>query len=270
MDDRPIDVRIRPRLVLGVVLSLAAVFVASTFVVQLLEWRSPSRTGSLALKLVHVGSEQSLATLFATTLLLGAGALLAVIAWRKQVDRRRDRWYWTLLAVAFLALAIDEFGSWHELLVDPVRDRLEISGGLLYFAWVVPAIVAVALFALAFVPFLRRLPARTRWGFLLAGGVFVGGAVGVEMLGGAYATTHGYDSVGYLVLTCVEEGLEMVGAGLFIATLLAHLPRAGLGRWSLQVTDPAADSPSAGPASGRAVGRSGDRAAGSAERDAVR
>jgi len=54
------------------------------------------------------------------------------------------------------------------------------------------------------------LPARTRTLFLIAGAVYVSGAVVLEMAGGAYASTHGTD-LAYGALASVEEVLEMAG-----------------------------------------------------------
>jgi hypothetical protein len=66
---------------------------------------------------------------------------------------------------------------------------------------------------------------------MLAGAGYVGGALGMEMIGGAYASAYGYDAY-YPVLTIVEETLEMLGILLFLHALLcymtAHMPRVTL------------------------------------------
>jgi hypothetical protein len=46
--------------------------------------------------------------------------------------------------------------------------------------------------------------------------LYVGGAVGCEMLGSFLATTIGFESIPYLLATTLEESLEMAGAITFI------------------------------------------------------
>lgn len=55
--------------------------------------------------------------------------------------------------------------------------------------------------------------------------MYVGGAVGFEMLGGRYASIHGLDNLGYVLLVTAEEGLEMSGVILFIRSLCQCVER---------------------------------------------
>jgi hypothetical protein len=122
--------------------------------------------------------------------------------------------------------------------------------GVLYFSWVVPGAGLVALFALAFLPLLRRLPARPRGQFLLAGGLYVAGALGMELPLGWWTERAGEDTLVYAVLDHVEEVLELVGASLFLAALVEQL---GL---RLRVTLAAEGQPEEG-AHGHAARRAG-------------
>jgi len=54
--------------------------------------------------------------------------------------------------------------------------------------------------------------------------MFVGGAVGLEMLGGWYIQTHSRDLV-YHGFSAVEESLEMFGVIVVIRALLEYLGR---------------------------------------------
>jgi hypothetical protein len=58
---------------------------------------------------------------------------------------------------------------------------------------------------------------------IVAGCVYVAGALGMELVGGAWAAKHGQDNLVYSLLTTVEEGLELTGLVLFIRTLLDNL-----------------------------------------------
>lgn len=171
-----------------------------------------------------VSAEGKLPTFYSGLTLLAVAALLGLI-WAH--DRRQHgplRWYWAALAVIFVLLAMDELLSIHEATTELIRSRLHIEGGWFYNAWVIPAGVGLALLALTFFRFLVRLPARTRGLFLLAGAVYVSGAVGFEILGGAYASVHG-DDLAYGVLASVEEVLEMAGIVVMLYALMDHLER---------------------------------------------
>ncbi|MCZ0904903.1 hypothetical protein ON021_33910, partial [Microcoleus sp. HI-ES] len=96
-------------------------------------------------------------------------------------------------------------------------------GGIFYFVWVIPGAIFVAVTALAYLKFLRHLPRKTRDFFLLAGSIYVGGALGMEMVGGYYADAVGQRNLIYGLMVCVEEILEMVGVIVFIYALLSYI-----------------------------------------------
>jgi hypothetical protein len=56
---------------------------------------------------------------------------------------------------------------------------------------------------------------------VLAGTLYVGGAVGVEMIGAPMVE----DAMPYNLVTVAEEGLEMGGVLVFISTLLTFMNR---------------------------------------------
>jgi len=74
---------------------------------------------------------------------------------------------------------------------------------------------AARLLGLSFVPFLRSLDGATAIRFLVAGAVYVVGAVGVE-----HFTDDAVNSLHYNMWTAPEEGVEMFGAVLLIHALL--------------------------------------------------
>ena len=80
-----------------------------------------------------------------------------------------------------------------------------------------------AVVGLSSLRFLRHLPTRTALLFVASGAAYVGGALGVESLGGWYSGAHGADNPIFVTILTVEEVLEMVGAGVFLHALLAYL-----------------------------------------------
>jgi hypothetical protein len=156
--------------------------------------------------------------LFLCALLLGA----ITLAQRYQADGKLSGWLF--LTLIFLFLSLDEIAQFHELSIAPLRTRFELTG-FFHYAWIVPATLAVALFVLAYAKFIARLPARTRQLFLLAGAVYIAGALGVEAISGKQASLHGEQNLTYHAIITVEELLEMAGITLFLYALLDYIGR---------------------------------------------
>jgi len=138
---------------------------------------------------------------------------------------------WFILATIFVYFSFDEVASVHEKIGEVVA-RLHSFSGVLTFAWVVVAGPVLVLGVLAFVPFLRRLPAPAGRRLFMAGVVFVAGAFGCELVGG-YLYSTGGRSFWYWVEVFAEEALEMSGLVLAIGAILGYLatvaPRFTLG-----------------------------------------
>lgn len=173
--------------------------------------------------LLNLDAEQNIPTFFSTFLLLFADLLLWIITVlkRNQMDPRVS--YWTLLSFGFLCMAVDEASSLHELLVRPMRMLLgDGSLGIFYFAWVIPGIVLVLVLALFFSRFLWSLPPKTRFTFLLAATLYLGGAIGFELIGGRIDELSGRN-LSYSIISTIEESLEMTGMIIFICALLQYI-----------------------------------------------
>lgn len=171
------------------------------------------------------GDERNFPTFFSLLLLLGSAVLLL---WVRQLEAMRNnaRIEWAVLAGGFLVMAFDEIFEIHETLGEPTRALLGMedsaSRGLLYFSWVIPALVLCSVIGIYFVGFLRGLPPATFRRFVVAGAMYLGGAIGFEMLGGRHAEVNGRDNLTYHLYSTMEEGLEMAGLIVFIRALLDH------------------------------------------------
>jgi hypothetical protein len=120
-------------------------------------------------------------------------------------------------------MAIDEAFQFHERLNIPVGTLLgDGSLGIFYFPWVIPGIALVSVLGLYFLRFLLHLPATTRLRFLMAATIFIGGAIGVELIGSSHAELHGYENWTYSMIATLEESLEMAGLIVFIWALLNY------------------------------------------------
>jgi hypothetical protein len=181
-----------------------------------------SKIRDTAVRLLWLDGEANIPTWYSASLLLLCASLLGIIAC---AHRHRDRVHgvrWVILALVFGLLSLDEMAQLHELSIAPLRERFHTTR-FLYYAWVIPAGVSVGIFALAYLSFLARLPGKTARLILLAGALYVGGAIGVEALSGAQSFLHGEHNVGYHAIITLEELLEMTGLVVFIYALLDYI-----------------------------------------------
>lgn len=161
--------------------------------------------------------EQNLPTWYASCLLFSCAVMLGSIAY--EVGRRNGPHgpYWMGLSGVFAYISLDEAVEIHEHL-----GGIFETGGVLYFSWVIPAAGALVVLGLTFLPFLMRLPSDTRRRFVIAGCIYVGGALLMELPLGYWTERHGDENLTYGLLDWVEETLELLGASLFLVALHAH------------------------------------------------
>ena len=172
--------------------------------------------------LLSLKSEFNIPTVVSVLWLATCALLLVVIA---AVQRARDAQHvsrWRLLAGIFLYLAIDEGARLHERLNEPLS-ALPFTTGPLRWGWVLVGGLAVVLIAATYLQFVRALPSPQRTGVVVAAGMYVTGALGMELVGAAVSDGTGLDTTRYLTLTIVEESLELAGIGLFIIVLWSLL-----------------------------------------------
>lgn len=215
--------RIRPRTVGKIFLTMVAVLVAIHAVCQVVEYRRGRYDVYGIMEWFILWSEATVPTWYSSSSLLVCAALLGLIAWVTKRAGEPGVIYWAGLACLFVFVSLDEAIALHEELVGPVRERLGL-GGPLYFAWVVPYGLAMAVLATLYFRFIWALPGRTRALFITAAATFLGGAVGVEMIGSALYEAGDYQrTVPLDIAASVEETLEMLGVAVFIYALCDYM-----------------------------------------------
>lgn len=191
-----------------------------------------------------VDREMGVPAWFSAVLLFAIGERLWQVG--TAVRATDGRWYpqWRLLAIVFVYLSLDELTEIHEQTIRPLKDLFQLSG-VLGFAWVVVAVPLVLVLGALLLPFLRALPSSTRWAFVLSAACYLGGAVGLEMVGavlfqdlgvpvvtttevgGVSTVTEDVHLGGmlYAVVVGAEEALEMLGLVLFLGAVSTTLRR---------------------------------------------
>ncbi len=222
---RDIQISLFPRRVV----QLLTLVVACLFFLHLLAMYLLHHTdndGILARGLVRTFDllrDMNVPTWYSSANLSLSAVLLAVIAFAKRAAQDRFTLYWFGLSLIFVLLSVDETATIHEGIQAALRIGID-SDSTLYG---LVAIAATSLFALAvfaiYLRFLAHLPRKTMVLFLVAGGVFVGGAVGLDYIGELYKNVYGEDNFTFAMMNGVEEVLEMGGVIIFIYALLDHL-----------------------------------------------
>ena len=176
------------------------------------------------IRLFDFSHEGNIPAYFSSLLLLFASCLLYLISFTEKLSHR-DYLGWMGLGLVFTFLAIDEAVAIHEYFTGVFRNNFNLSG-YLYYAWVIPYGIGVLALALAYIPFFLKLDLRMFKLMMLAGVVFVTGAIGFELIG-AKGFVEGSPKLTLMILYTIEELLEMVGVAIFIYSLF----------WFLSVTN---------------------------------
>ena len=215
------------RSVLGVVAAAAAVLWLASVAQDAYALRTGAWDPANRIWLLDVDFEQGLFTWMSVLSLYTAGVILLLIGASPAHGTLRERGPWLLLGFMFLALSADDHVGIHEKLSALLSRTTGGGSGLFYFAWAAPAGLLCLAGLLWFLPFLSRLPRRVFALMLLSAALFLGGAVGLEMVAGAAAEASGVFSAPYRIVTNIEEACELFGVLLFIHALLLFVEMSG-------------------------------------------
>lgn len=175
-------------------------------------------------RLFDLDGEGNIASWFSSMLLAGAAATSALMT---PFDRRRAvRRLWLVLAGLFTFVSFDEYAALHELPMLELIERQDL-GWTLILPWATLLAAAAGIVALLCVSGLMRLRPATAARLVACGGVYLAGAIGLELLGGWWLERHGADAW-HTALVNGEEALELLGVAAFIVVTGAELRAAGM------------------------------------------
>ncbi len=221
MSDYTLRITIRERAVLRALrIAIAVVVLAGiSSVYAMVELRNHSAI----VQRLYLDGDHNLGGLFSSVLLLGIAGLMGLIAQTKGRAGQHNTRQWRVLAALTVLLAIDESLGFHEYAAYYVHLLLGTGGEAAHLGWAVLGMGLVAGFVAAFYGLLSSLPAHTRLRLIVASLVYVGGALGLEFLGGRFFEGFGAQSLAYLGTSILEETCEMAGLYLAIRALLPYL-----------------------------------------------
>lgn len=209
--------------------AVAAAFAAASAVLVIGGSLGHPLEGAVASQ-VDTALEENLPTWFSSVLLAAGGAGGLLVARLARRDASRWTRHWLVLGILFFALSADETAQLHGRVPGPLRQGLADLGLGTAGSRIVAVLVVVAALAVllvAYLPWLRALPATMRSTILGAGALYVGSALGLEVVNRGLEKLHARTGFIDGMLSVVEEFGEMVGAALFACALLAALVRPG-------------------------------------------
>jgi len=157
--------------------------------------------------------EGNVPTWCSSSLLLACAIAAGAIA-RDATTWRR---HWWGVAVVFGYASMDEAAEIHEHLGGLIGTH-----GVLYFDWVVFAVAVLIVLSVLYLRFVIALPRATRIGLIVAGILYAGGAVGMELPLGWWTERFGNEGLGYALIDWFEETFELIGATLALRVLVRH------------------------------------------------
>ena len=175
--------------------------------------------------------EANVPTLVSALVLLSCSIALALTG-RGAAGTGMARGWWVLSA-AFLFLAFDENAQIHETL-SVITGILVQAAWMPAFPWIFLYAVAVLALGIALLPWFLKLDRGTQIRFAFAGTIYVGGALGMEVMESAFyqmtdptLSAEGWErlssSLGFTLMTSLQECLEYGGAAYFLYVLVKRL-----------------------------------------------
>ena len=215
----PYQIPISPRILVKRLTIGVAVLTALNIPVQIAKYVFNYREDWMTM--FNFDREMNLPTWYSAWMLAFCALLLRVIAIGKKTQGDRYYRHWNVLSIIFFFLAIDEVLQIHEAFIIP--DLSRVLPWIFHSVWVIPYGIALVFFAKHYWKFTFNLPRQTRFHFLLAALLYIGGALGWELVQGYWTGLEGKVNLAYALMATVEEVMEMMGVIVFIYGLLYYI-----------------------------------------------
>ena len=117
---------------------------------------------------------------------------------------------------------MDEIVGFHEMMNRPMRLMFK-PGGLFTYAWVLIGIPLVGFLGFFYTRFFFNLPRKMQIRTAIAAILYVGGALGFEMVCARHFALYDDENIPYILLANIEETLEIAGGLVFVYALLDYI-----------------------------------------------
>lgn len=211
------------RTVLVVLLGTTAFFALLSDALQALFYLGPNfPLRDFVVYIFDVNFEKSVPTVFNYLLHLACAITVLLVTLLRRRASGSYEWRWILLALLFVYTSFDEILVLHERIGVRLQEHFHPTGALFY-AWVVPGAAFALLVGILELKLVMGLPPPIRKLAIASACVFLGGALGVEMLGSEEFWEHMAHTLRLELLASLEEAMEMSGLSLFIYAMLRYV-----------------------------------------------
>lgn len=228
LQEQNITLIAKPRRTLYILAGMGIVIIIFSLIGQYLRM-FPNVLSAHSPLLVHnfivgfdVNAEANFPTFYSVSMAIAASFLLFVVAYFKNKVGDRYRFHWLVLALFLLYISVDDASVIHEKVSKYLKGITDL-GGWFHYRWVIVGLVIVAIFGISFFRFWLNLDNRYKILFLVSAGLFFGGAMGVEMIGGRWANANGSKNFIYILFTTLEQGMQYGGLMTLVYTLLLYI-----------------------------------------------
>ena len=207
-----------------ILLAIIGILLALNIISYLNAYYNDLATDTFFYRKFNFDKEKNFPSIFSSSLHFISSILLFIIGYIHPKIRTK-RYFWFSLSFLFLFLGLDELLRIHEAIgrsIDPFIER----SGIFFYSWIIPYTILLIILAFLFIKPVLQLPRKTLINFIIAGVIFVGGAVGFEVITGLYVDYTNSENLvinfipQVFVLYTIEELLEMIGITFFIYELL--------------------------------------------------
>ena len=173
------------------------------------------------IQLVDLDQEANIPTLFSSIILLISSMLFYLLSRLPAEQKKNNQRYWFWLGIIFLFLSFDESATIHESIGD-FTSKFIHADGFLYYPWIIAYGIILVILSCSFFRFFWRMEKKVFFQFMLSAGIYLGGAIGFDLLGSREISLHGGDTILYCIYYTIEESLEMFGV-IYLIWILSTL-----------------------------------------------
>lgn len=170
----------------------------------------------------NLNNERNIPTLYAGFQLICSSLLSLLVYSIYKKKNIKQKHYWLTLSAIFFYMGLDEVAQIHER-INNAFQGLFANSQLHYVFW--PWIVTYCVLALGtglyFLRFLLMLRPKTRNLFILAGSIYIMGALVLEFVGNEFF--DGSDSLFIWTTITIEEICELTGIAIFIYAVFDYI-----------------------------------------------
>ena len=205
---------------------ITVTFVALGIITQILNWVVFNGEPAIGLREIFRQFDPNFRTNLPTTFKVVLWLLGAVFPFLIASAKRKSgepSLYWYGLSLAFLYLAFDEGATIHQSAIS--LQKVLHTDGFFKYAWVIPALILVAIFAVVYAKFWWRLPSNIRTLVFVAAVMIVGGTAGGDILQGWISKTfnQGDNSFSIEITEALCGLVDMLGRIIFIYAMTIYI-----------------------------------------------